>query len=35
MEEPEFKQLFSACIDVVLREFDLDKDALNLVVDYA
>jgi hypothetical protein len=35
MEEPEFQQVFSACIDVVCREFSLDKDELMRVVEYA
>jgi hypothetical protein len=35
MDEVTFKGVFSNCIDVVLREFNLDRDALNQVVDYA
>lgn len=35
MEETEFKDLFNNCITVVVREFELDRDALNRIVDFA
>lgn len=35
MDETEFKALFSNCIDIVLLELELDKEAVNKVVDFS
>ena len=35
MDETDFKDFFSDAINVVLRELNLDKDAVDRVVDYA